>query len=188
MGQYYKLAFKHNDGQVVYNDRCVGDRGYIMAKLMEHSWMNHPLMVAVAREMYKNPMRLIWCGDYAEPDEVTNETSGEVEYDKLWGDEDNTHKFDEAVGLFDYKGKWFCNHDKRLAIPLDKYVKKSSNKNGWCVCPFSLLTAVGNGRGGGDYDGDNVEQVGFWAWNLVSIEDEMPEGYEMCDIYFKEEW
>lgn len=188
MGQYYKLAFKHNDEEVVFNDRCVGEHGYIMAKLLEHSWMNHPLMVAVAREMYKNPMRLIWCGDYAEPEEVTDATKGEVEFGQIWGEDGNTHKFEEAIDEFDYKGKWFCNHDKRLAIPLDKYVKQSSNKDGWCICPFSLLTAIGNGRGGGDYDGENVEKVGEWAWNLISIEDEKPEGYEEFDIHFKEEW
>lgn len=186
MGQYYKLAFKHNDGQVVCNNRCIENHGYIMAKLTEHSWMDNPLMVAVAREMYKNPMRLIWCGDYAEPEEVADETNGEVEFRQIWG-EDNTHKFKKAINEFDYDGKWFCNHDKKLAIPLDEYIKQSSNKDGWCICPFSLLTAIGNGRGGGDYDGDNVEYVGCWAWDFISIEDEKPEGYEMFDIYFKEE-
>jgi hypothetical protein len=168
MGQYYRLAFKHDNEQVVFNDRYIANHDYIMAKLMEHSWMKNPLMIAVAREMYKNPMRLIWCGDYAEPEEVTDETSGEVEFDQIWC-EDSTHKFYEVTNKFEYMGKWFCNHDKKLAIPLDKYIEQSTNKDGWCVCPFSLLTAIGNGRGGGDYHGVNVGWVGDWAWKLISI-------------------
>ena len=36
--------------------------------------------------------------------------------------------------------------------------------------PLPLLTAVGNGRGGGDFqDGDGIEFVGTWAWHLLAF-------------------
>ena len=37
MGQYYRIAFKHNCEGVVVNDRKIEGYDYIMAKLLEHS-------------------------------------------------------------------------------------------------------------------------------------------------------
>ena len=49
------------------------------------------------------------------------------------------------------------------------------------------MTAVGNGRGGGDYDGVNSDKVGSWAWDEVSIKKEFPYDFKKLDIYFKYE-
>ncbi len=186
MGQYYKIAFQHDGERVVVNGRKVEGEGYIMAKLMEHSWMENPLTMAVADEMYKWPMRLLWCGDYAEKDEVYDATDGAVEYEDLWGeDADPGHEL--APSKFDYNGKWLVNHDKKLAVNLDEYWRKSED-NGWVICPFPLLTALGNGRGGGDFHEGYIgaDKVGTWVWDLISIEDEKPEGYEEFKVVFKE--
>ena len=40
--------------------------------------------------------------------------------------------------------------------------------------PLSLLTAEGNGRGGGDYNGPNMDMVGTWARDVISMENEAP--------------
>lgn len=42
--------------------------------------------------------------------------------------------------------------------------------NGWTVHPLPLLTAEGNGRGGGDYHEQNpdIELVGTWARDSIS--------------------
>ena len=40
-----------------------------------------------------------------------------------------------------------------------------------------LLTAEGNGRGGGDYNGPDLELVGTWARDVISVEGLVPEGY-----------
>ena len=185
MGQYYSIAFQHEGEPVILNDRKVEGEGYMLAKLLEHSWMGNVVTDAVAAEMYKWPMRLLWCGDYAEEDEVRDTTHGAVEYKDLWGDAEPSHEF--ARVDFDYSGKWLCNHDKKLAIDIDDYWRKA-DKDGWVICPFSLLTALGNGRGGGDYHEGNsdFDKVGTWAWDLISIEDEKPEGYEVFDVVFKE--
>jgi len=39
-----------------------------------------------------------------------------------------------------------------------------------------LLTCEGNGRGGGDFRGES-ELVGLWSRNLISVSEELPEGY-----------
>ena len=186
MGQYYMVAFRHKGEPVILNARKVEGEGYIGAKLMEHSWMLNPLMMAVAAEMYKWPMRLLWCGDYAEDDEVRDATLGALGSNPWNMEEEPNHAF--AKIDFDYSGKWLCNHSKKLAVDLDDYRRKA-DKDGWVICPFSLLTALGNGRGGGDYHDTHVnyDEVGTWAWDLISIEDEKPGGYETYGVVFKED-
>ena len=61
------------------------------------------------------------------------------------------------------------NHTKK------QYVDKTKFK---CYHPLPLLLAEGNGRGGGDYYGSNEDKIGIWARDVISVEDEKPEGYE----------
>ena len=42
----------------------------------------------------------------------------------------------------------------------------------------------GNGRGGGDYYGENEELVGTWARDVISIEKDKPNGYDEFEDYF----
>jgi len=54
--------------------------------------------------------------------------------------------------------------------------------------PLPLLTALGNGRGGGDYY-DNLpdsDKVGIWAKHILSIEFEIPDGYTELKVAFRE--
>ena len=188
MGQYYKIVFKHNGGDVVVNDRKIEGEGYIMAKLLEHFWLGCDIADAVAYEMYKNPMRLAWVGDYADDgNEVEVATNGEVSYEGVWGNDDSKHEFSTRGNDFDYSGKWLVNHNKKIAMSFDKYISESETKYG-TIAPFPLLTAIGNGREGGDY-GDEYpcyDKVGTWTWNNISIEDEKPDGYEEFSVVFKE--
>lgn len=187
MGQYYRIAFRHEGKKrVIVNDRKVEGADYIMAKLMEHSWLGTVFTDAVANEMYQNPTRLAWVGDYAdEPHEVEDATHGEVSHAKVWGFY-HKHKFKPI--LFDYTGKWLCNHSKRVCLSFDDYVAKARGEWG-IINPIPLLTAIGNNRGGGDYyeGGRDFDKVGTWVWDSISIEDESPEGYEEVDICFKEQ-
>ena len=64
MGQYYSIIIKTPDNKIHYNDRTIKDEGYIMAKLMEHSYKETYLMKSVANVLYNGKCRLIWCGDY----------------------------------------------------------------------------------------------------------------------------
>jgi hypothetical protein len=47
-----------------------------------------------------------------------------------------------------------------------------------------LLTAEGNGRGGGDYRGENENLIGSWARDIISVEMEIPDGYDelVCEF------
>ena len=54
-------------------------------------------------------------------------------------------------------------------INLNEYKAESVDKEGWTIHPLPLLTAVGNGRGGGDFqDGIGIEWLGLWAWHLLA--------------------
>lgn len=187
MGQYYQIAFKHEGKRVIVNDRRVAGEGYIMAKLLEHSWLGCDIADAVAREMHGNPLRLAWVGDYADDgDEVEVATRGDVSYKRVWG-HDHKHEFPANDNGFDYSHKWLVNHDKKLAVSFDEYIAASKTKYG-VIAPFPLLTAIGNNRGGGDYYEDlpDFDKVGTWVWDLISIEDTKPDGYEDFRVVFKE--
>ena len=60
--------------------------------------------------------------------------------------------------------------------------------DGWMIHPLSLLTASGNGRGGGDYRGHNKHLVGLWAGDVISSDSKVPQGYEEITPDFREEW
>lgn len=198
MGQYYSIIIKRPDGKINYNHRKIKGCDYQMAKLMEHSWMQNDTILAIVDQIYKEKCRLIWCGDYAEADEIDDASNGEASYNNLLADDEYKKFKDNEVSEpfekfdgeeFDYSGKFLVNHTKKVYIAFDDYIKKSTNKEGWCISPISLLTAIGNGRGGGDYDGKNVKKVGSWAWDEISIEDEKPgKGFKKSPIFFYEEW
>ena len=188
MGQYDKVAFQHDGERVVMNDLKVEGDGYCMAKLLEHSWLGCHIADAVAEEMHGNPLRLAWIGDYADDgDEVEVATHGDVNYGRVWK-RDHKHTFPRpSDNGFDYRDKWLVNHDKKLAVSFDEYIAASKTIYG-TIAPFPLLAAIGNDRGGGDYHdgGTDYDKVGTWAWDLISIEDEKPEGYEEFEVVFKE--
>lgn len=66
------------------------------------------------------------------------------------------------------------NHTKKQYIDLgewwelchfyDKY-----NGYDWCIHPLPLLTACGNGLGGGDYCGLNEKMCGYWAFDYIGV-------------------
>jgi hypothetical protein len=194
MGQYYKIAIKPKDGETVYNDRKVKGCGYIMAKLREHSYVGNYLVSSVASMLEAGKCRLAWVGDYAEEDEVDKITGGDVKYEVLWGEdrEENPHEFPRV--RFRSVGKFLLNHDKKLFVPLTGGFF-SGKWQGFPVkdpvtgkveegkihterySPIPILTAIGNGRGGGDYFGKDEDLAGTWAWDEISVSDKVPKGY-----------
>lgn len=181
MGQYYNIAFKSDsDNKIRFNDRKVAGVDYTMAKLMEHSYFRVPLMDSIASVLEKSPTKLVWVGDYATDEEIKTITTDEIGYDDIWEDE-----HDDVLDSvrFDYSGKVLVNYDKKQWISLDKCV---SSKDG--INPISILTCIGNGRGGGDYSGSCMEHVGTWAWDRIGITSSVPEGFTELQVKFEEEW
>ena len=68
--------------------------------------------------------------------------------------------------------------DYRYAVNLDKneYVKIPKFKEGvWTLHPLSLLCADGNQRGGGDYEGTDMEYIGRWAFDRIGVQMKKPD-------------
>lgn len=186
MGQYYFVAFKRGDGNVVVNERKFKNSEYVGAKLMEHSYIGNWFCNSVLADIAKNgKTRIAWVGDYAEDEEIREITNGDLCFKDVWGDHDNPHRFGGHV--FGYRGKFLVNHSKRKYVSFDgvmKFAKREGLR--WPINPLPLLTAIGNGRGGGDYSGENESLVGTWAWDEISVEKSIPAGYEPEDAFFKE--
>lgn len=176
MGQYY-VAVNVDDMEHVephqYNNG---------AKLMEHSYIGNNFVEAVEFLLIDtgedksrwSGKRIVWAGDYAdaEPNEGENLYS-------LVGDK-GLQMLIEAIPS-DYK--YLVNIDKK------EYVDKTEcpnyyNESEFCINPLPLLTADGNGRGGGDYHNEH-EYVGVWAKNRISLMKEVPEGYVKIKPDFK---
>lgn len=178
MGQYYKPVVNINGEITVYSRDIDGQ--YTMAKLMEHSWWENDMVNAVAEKFYHTKGQLAWVGDYANDDETP------IHMKHIWGIKgEGLSKVD-----FSLDKKFLVNWDTKEYIDLNAYKKKSKGADGWVIHPLPLLTAIGNGRGGGDYhyrDNTCLDLVGTWAWKTISIEDKAPEGFKKSDVYFIED-
>ena len=190
MGQYYKPILGDSFGlNCKVLDRSI-DGEYTMAKLLEHSWWQNPFVNAFSEFLYNEPSRVIWCGDYAdEPDDFNfpNCSAFYVPYyGEIWGE--SITAISVSSSDFTLDGKFLLNHDAKQFINLNEYKQASIDKHGWCIHPLPLLTAVGNGRGGGDFHEGNTgfDYVGIWAWQLISIEDKPPDDFSKIDIRFIE--
>lgn len=180
MGQYYQVIARRNGKDKVYN-RDVGEE-YTMAKLMEHSWWKNDFCRAFAETLVDKPAKVCWVGDYAEEDEC--EALG-FTYHRVW------EGSAVSIKASDFKMedvKYLINNDKKLFVDLKKYYEKSVD-DGWCIFPISILTCLGNDRGGGDYHEECAtcwDSVGSWAFDEIYVSNTLPEGYKELDVYFKE--
>ncbi len=184
MGQYYLAVFLAEKGiapaEVIRAWMC-GYNYQNGVKLMEHSWLGNKFMSAVEFAIcpdgpfYKS--RLLWAGDYAD-----EEADGETLY-KTAQDQQHKEITPEDHIMHDYR--YIVNHTKKRYV--DKAMMKAEERNGLRVHPLSLLTAEGNGRGGGDYRGSDENLVGAWARDVISVEKTVPTGYEPLDADFFED-
>lgn len=190
MGQYYKVITKRNGKFKMYNRDVDGE--YTMAKLMEHSWWRNDFCCAFAETIVDKPTKVCWCGDYAEEDEC--EALG-FKYEQVWG---NRKGCGVKKSNFEMSSvKYLVNNDKGLYVDLQKYYEKSMCKEEYegknyeyCIFPISILTALGNDRGGGDYHKECAtcyELVGTWAFDEIFLTNkEPPAHFKELEVYFKE--
>ena len=77
---------------------------------------------------------------------------------------------------FSLDGKVLINLSKKEYLDLDKYKRRSTTDDGWCVNPVSLLTSTGGDQGGGDYHEPLIDfdKVGMWAYDELIIKDKLP--------------
>lgn len=168
MGQYYRIITRNASGTTVFDRSIKGDPDYVGAKLMEHSWWGNRFCKALAATIVDNPTKVCWCGDYAEEEEC--QPLG-FAFSDVWGSDEkdaDAVAIDPAPADFSLDSyAYLVNHDKNQFVDLAKY-HAACTEDGWCVFPLSILTALGNGRGGGDYHRDD-ELVGSWAFDTVEI-------------------
>ena len=170
MGQYYRpiLQYVDKEGNTKETEGFNNyvDGKYAPAKLMEHSWFNNPFVCAVASKIWRKRARLAWVGDYADSED--NNWNDEMQ--RVWEEDGfaNKHLIYNGFGL---AGKIFVNHTKREYVNLDNFYETSKKESDWVVNPISLLTAIGNGKGNGDYheNDDDVAKVGDWTWDVLEI-------------------
>jgi len=173
MGQYYKPCILQDDKQTIKAWVYSHDFGSGL-KLMEHSWFKNEFVGSVEKQLtphgswYKS--RIVWAGDYADTIGAEDTTTGNT-YDLCSDD----FKFQPPAGVIDKSYKYIINHSKK------EFVNKTKVKSvdGWKIHPLPLLTSEGNGRGGGDFGGDDPNKlIGSWARDVISVETVKPIGYK----------
>lgn len=181
MGQYYNVVTEDKDGVMIAYDRSV-DGEYTMAKLMEHSWWYNPFVSTIVKRLYKNPMRVAWVGDYS--DDVKDAWRIDEIFKAAWGGGAMGIKGDEMR----LDGKYLVNHSDKTYLDCSAYRNRSEDMEdpNWIIHPLPLLTSVGNGFGGGDYRGTDMDMVGSWYMSEISVEDVPPDGYTAIEVTFTE--
>jgi hypothetical protein len=195
MGQYYKPVNLDKKEYMYTHDfktRFIRQDGKIMylgqgLKLMEHSYINNPVMNAVESMIipgggwYRN--RLVWAGDYAdhEPGYEKTPQGYDVNISSIMDDEGT--KIRPSSKKVDKKYRYLTNHTKQLVIDL---LKIKEDQDGWKIHPLSLLVCEGNGRGGGDFIGED-SRIGTWSRDMISLEESVIDGYKLMSGQFTEE-
>jgi hypothetical protein len=186
MGQYYKaiiLNYKTKKPQIVFDPHKWANG----VKLMEHSWLRNNMIQYVECLLEEKPRYLVWAGDYADAEEGL---------DKNLYDLSDRQTLSLSPEDFKYKwidlrkdNKYLINHTKKQFIN-KKEVSRNPHNKYWKIHPLSILTAEGNGRGGGDYCGHNEDKVGIWSRDLIGVarrKTEIPNGYTELIVNFYEE-
>jgi hypothetical protein len=147
-------------------------------KLTEHSWIGNHFVEAV--EYLISPLgifyksRVVWAGDYADPEPEEKENLCMLSQSQA-----NSKKCSFPPRYDMSVFRYIVNHTKGQYV--DKEYKFDGSRK---IHPLPLLTAEGNGRGGGDYYGTDSELVGSWARHVLSMEIKKPDGYSelICEF------
>ena len=171
MGQYFKAV---NIDNLEYVSSYDFDNG---AKLMEHSYISNNFVEAVEFLLINDgeekgrwaDSRIIWAGDYADAEGKDGEN-----YYSLAADNGTALKF--LITAVPENYPYLVNHTTKEYVDKKKLPTFGEN-NDWMIHPLPLLIAEGNGRGGGDYHGDNEDYVGRWARGIINLMKDIPDGY-----------
>ena len=207
MGQYYYPTILREKNKKFYSEEFYAidyDNGL---KLTEHSYCGNNFVETIMTQLLNKPGRLAWIGDYhsdgdfaeLNPDlpEIIEKkfyahykcftSSGNADYCKG----KHVRYYNKPEEVKERQGRFIINHDKKCYIDMVEYEKNSltcTEDNDWHFHPIPLLTAVGNGRGGGDFHGIGEEDFGCWAGDLLEVRNAKPNGYEnvTSEVQFQE--
>lgn len=202
MGQYYNAVVTTNKGVTKRIERYVKDNSktpkgqaeYVFAKLTEHSWVSNYYVEGVCRFITNKRGRIAWVGDYAEGDIKSFDgtvapVNTDVAYHQEKSDENMIIQKTIVAGktpLDELKYKFIVNHSRKEFVDIERYCAMSVMEDETIQHPVPLLTAIGNGNGGGDYWGVNQDYIGRWAYDEIEITNNVPSDYELFDVFFNE--
>lgn len=155
MGQYYiAIICANNNGKIVIKYA----HSFCRFKLTEQAYINYieEFENLLSPESPYYMSNLVWAGDYADPEPGSEEN--------LYNVDKKPHFVFEIQPL--KKLIYIVNHTKKV------FIDKNNLKND--IHPLPILTAEGNGRGGGDYYGKNNHLAGTWARDIITMEYENP--------------
>jgi hypothetical protein len=181
MGQYFNpiiLGDKPEEGQHETVKAWMYSHDYSTGlKLMEHSYQGNTFVSAFEKQLsrrgkhYKS--RVVWAGDYADEEPGLKIIVEDKEYDtnlhSLCNDENKINP--KVMSTEDYP--FIVNHTKKQFVDKNS-VPEIVDCKGNKIHPLPLLTCEGNGRGGGDFRGDEKGIVGSWARDVISVEKDNP--------------
>ena len=204
MGQYYKAVLGEGDMIRVLNPR---DFGHYL-KIMEHSWIYNDFVNSVYRLILDNPKRVTWIGDYAKSvnypalkkinKDLPAKSVMTIYHKRAWESTKQKYmvfpveipmKEEELMKLLvdETRKKYLINHTKGIYLDVNSYIKKNRKEDDWIINPLPLLTAYGNGLGGGDYFSEiGGKDVGSWAFNILEFSYVKPQGYVEKNYEFYE--
>ena len=207
MGQYYYPTILREKNERFYSEEFYAldyDNGL---KLTEHSYCGNHFVETVMAQLLNKPGRLAWMGDYHEagdfaflnpglPEILEKRFNEHYKCFTLPGYEGycngkHVRHYNKPEEVEERQGRFILNHDKKCYIDMEEYEKNNltcAEDCDWRFHPIPLLTAVGNGRGGGDFYGIGEEDVGYWAGDLLEVRNSRPNGYIDVteDIQFQE--
>lgn len=212
MGQYYTpilMGKRYGVQGTLYSHEY--DNGL---KLMEHSYLGNNFVNAVLRKIDHQPMRIAWMGDYADSPYPEDDNKIREPYQRKLPKADFLRIFKqsgkkrihpESLEGFDspdsFGGWYLINHTRKAYVDLGEYQRMNGWTEKWrdrdgvlheywsAIHPLPLLTACGNGRGGGDYHDQYPDygKVGTWAFDLIEFASYEPVGFTKEEYHFKEE-
>ena len=167
MGQYYTPVIMKNDKISTF--LCYDyDNG---AKLMEHSYIGNKFVETVLKQLYKKSGRLAWVGDYASDQKGDSPLADK--FIEIENQDEKYRKHPKKISNFENSMYiTYVNHTKKEYIRIHDYIIGNGfDKWGMIIHPIPLLTAIGNGQGGGDYWGTCENMVGRWACDEIEAVD-----------------
>ena len=207
MGQYYYPTILREKNERFHSEEFYAldyDNGL---KLTEHSYCGNHFVETVMAQLLNKPGRLAWMGDYHEvgdfaelnpdlPEIIEQRFNEHYKCFTLPGYEGycngkHVRHYSKPEEVEERQGRFILNHDKKCYIDMEEYEKNNltcAEDDDWRFHPIPLLTAVGNGRGGGDFHGIGEEDVGCWVGDLLEVRNAKPNGYEnvTAEVQFQE--
>jgi hypothetical protein len=179
MGQYWRAIILGADGIYMWVDPTAFGEG---AKMIEHCYVSSKCVQTVVRQISSDglgPSRVVWAGDYADKEDAEDaEPRDDAASATPAADAENLYTMAEAKEpyfpqfLYTRHFTYIVNHTKQQFVTVGRTDRYH---------PLPILTAEGNGRGGGDWKGDGP--VGSWARDVISAETERP---DMEEIWMSE--